>query len=335
MTRDVSVVVPAQNEQASIAALLDSLLAQTHPAAEIIVVDAGSVDRTAEIVREYHAAAVPVRLVSSGSAFPGIARNIGVATAASEYIALTDAGIRLDPRWLEKLCAALGEAARPDVVFGSYQPVTPSFFSQCAATAYVPARSAEKGEEIRGPSIASCLLRKSLFHATGGFPPYRAAEDLMFLEQIRREPWSIAYAPEAIAHWELAAGWRSTYRRFALYSYHNLIAGRGRYWHYGAARFYVLAAPFLILGCVNGTAWFLVPLLGGCARIGVALWRKRNEHWGAACNPLRWMVVGMILMLLDAATLSGALRWTRDRLLGRLRRQDATNGELSRQGKPA
>lgn len=332
MSVKVSVVVPARDEQASIAGLLDSLLEQTRPAAEIVVVDAGSVDRTAEIVRGYSPALVPIRLVALGPAFPGIARNAGVAAAVSEHIAFTDAGIQLDRRWLERLCAPLREASDagvrpPDIVFGSYEPVTSSFFAQCAATAYVPARSEEKGKEIRGPFIASCLMRKAVLEAAGGFPPYRAAEDLMFLDKIRDRDWIVAYAPHAIARWEMAAGWRSTFRRFRLYSYHNLVAGRGRYWHRGVARWYALAAPFAILAGVVGTAWLAVPLAGAGARVAVIIWRKRKENWGSPFNPLRWIGVGLVLMTLDAATLWGALWWAGDKLRGRLPRPIRNAGE--------
>lgn len=340
MTVNVSVVVPAKNEEASIAALLDSLLRQSRPAREIIVVDAGSVDRTAQIVREYRSAAIPVRLIAIGPAFPGIARNVGVEAAASEYIAFTDAGIQLGEHWLEKLCAALDQdrnsiAPHFDVVFGSYEPVISTFLDQCTATAYVPARSEEPGKEIRGPVIASCLIRRSVIDAAGGFTPYRAAEDLIFFERIRRREWSVAYAPAAVAHWEMASGWTSTYRRFTLYSYHNLIAGRARYWHHGVARFYALAVPFLILGCVNRSAWLAVPLFGACGRVVLTLWRKRKEHWGAAFNPLRWITVGVVLLLLDAATFSGAAGWAWDRLRGRLPGPLQANSEKSHEATPA
>jgi hypothetical protein len=66
--------------------------------------------------------------------------NAGAKEAASEYIAFTDAGIRLDPYWLESLCAAFNPAPgaiapRPDIVFGSYEPILSKFFHRCAATA--------------------------------------------------------------------------------------------------------------------------------------------------------------------------------------------------------
>src|SRR5579872_609411 len=126
----VSVVIPARNEERTIGALLDSLLRQTHPAAEIIVVDAGSADRTAQIVREYQEKTI--RLISIAPAFPGTARNAGVERAMSDDIAFTDAGIQLDPQWLERLCAARQQVPDSDVIFGSYQPLTPTFFARCA-----------------------------------------------------------------------------------------------------------------------------------------------------------------------------------------------------------
>jgi hypothetical protein len=48
-------------------------------------------------------------------------------------------------------------------------------------------------------------MRRSIVGAAGGFPPYRASEDLIFLETIQQRRWSIAYAPAAVAHWGKAA----------------------------------------------------------------------------------------------------------------------------------
>ncbi|HER19734.1 MAG TPA: glycosyltransferase, partial [Chromatiales bacterium] len=56
----ISVVVPAYNAAAHIPRALDSVLGQTHPPAEIIVVDDGSTDATAEVVRSYGSAVASV-----------------------------------------------------------------------------------------------------------------------------------------------------------------------------------------------------------------------------------------------------------------------------------
>lgn len=318
MDAAVSVVIPVRNEERTIGRLLDSLLNQTRAAAEIIVVDADSEDRTAQIVSEYEQAAIPVRLIRSRLVFPGTGRNLGVQHAASEYVAFTDAGITLDACWLERLTFPLNQDPSVDVVFGSYHPVTSTFFTQCAATAYVPAKSNEQSGNFRGPSIASCLLRTCVFQAIDGFRPYRAAEDLIFIEELIQGGYNVTYAPAAIAHWELASGWLATYRRFTLYSYHNLVADRGRHWHYGVARFYILAFPFFLLSCLQSPLWLVVPASGFLARTFNAIWRKHNESWGGSFNPLRWVTVGFILLLLDAATLSGAIWWGLNKLLGRL-----------------
>ena len=314
-------MVPARDEQDTIRALLDSLLEQTWPAAEIIVVDAGSVDRTAQIVRDYGRAHA-VRLLTQGPAFPGTARNAGVDVAASEHIAFTDAGIQVDREWLERLCRPLfsnhDSAAPPGVVFGSYEPFTNSFFAQCAATAYVPARSTQEGKEIRGPFVASCLMRKDLFHAAGGFPPYRASEDLMFFDKIRDRRWTVAYAPEAIARWEMAAGWGGHFPPLpaVLLSQPDCRPGT------------VLAPRARALVCAGGAFGYsrlrppscMVggPYRGAGARIALTIWRKRKENWGSPLNPLRWMCVGLILILLDAAAFAGAVWWAADKIRGRL-----------------
>src|SRR5437870_4525817 len=67
----VSVIVPVRNEESSIRGVLDALLTQTLPAHEVIIADAGSVDGTKDIVREFIRAGHPVRLVEDADAFPG------------------------------------------------------------------------------------------------------------------------------------------------------------------------------------------------------------------------------------------------------------------------
>ena len=94
----VSVVIPAFNAELFIGETIDSVLAQTYPAYEVIVVDDGSSDRTRELVTERFG--TRVRLVVQENQGPSAARNAGAAAARGDYLAVIDA----DDIWLpEKL----------------------------------------------------------------------------------------------------------------------------------------------------------------------------------------------------------------------------------------
>jgi glycosyltransferase involved in cell wall biosynthesis len=306
----ISVVIPVRDEEQSICMLLDSLLAQTRQPDEVVIVDGGSKDGTTRIIESYIDRGFPIRLIATDHAYPGEARNLGVHHARHDIVAFTDAGIRLDPRWLEKLSEPLKQDSSVDVVYGTYEPVLNSFFTECAALTYVPAPANRNGCLIRGPSLASSLMRKSVWEAAGGFPPFRASEDLIFMEVVEQKGFKIAYAPEAVVYWQMPPGWNGTFRRFAVYSYHNLVAKRGHYWHRGVARQYLMALPFIALALFHHPLWWLVPVAGFLARVGWTLWRKRNGFAiPKPLQPRRWVMVGLILLLVDAATFIGAVTY--------------------------
>src|SRR6185503_17622164 len=164
----VSVVVPVRDEEASISELLDCLLTQTRPPDEIVITDGGSIDATPQIIEEYIHNGALVRLIRAGAALPGRGRNLGAAQASHEWLAFTDAGIRLENNWLEALVAKAQEDESIDVVYGSWQPVTDTFFKQCAAIAYVPPPTSHSGVVTRPRSIASTLLRRDAWRAVNG-----------------------------------------------------------------------------------------------------------------------------------------------------------------------
>lgn len=313
---EVSVIVPVRNEEATIAELLDSLRAQTLPPAEIIIVDGGSTDATLRTVEEHRVRGMPLKILRLERAFPGEGRNHGVAAAKHEVIAFTDAGVRLDSRWFEKLIGPMERDASVDVVYGHLEPVTDSFFKECAAMAYVPAHG-ETG--IRGPFIVSSLMKRTVWEAVGGFPPFRAAEDLIFMEAIERGNFRIAYAPEAVAYWQIPGDWAETFRRFSKYSRHNLIAERARYWHYGVARLYGVGAVFLALAIAHSLAWAVFPAVGLILRTIRIVYRKRCTFaFRDVFRPRRLLYVLGLLLLMDSATAWGVCVWLwRDRLLRR------------------
>lgn len=83
-----SVIIPAYNSAATIATAIDSVLAQTWPAHELIVVDDGSTDATAERIRAY---GERVRYVHQPNAGVSAARNHGIRVATGDWLAFLDA----------------------------------------------------------------------------------------------------------------------------------------------------------------------------------------------------------------------------------------------------
>jgi len=98
----VSVIIPAYNAETFIEKTLLSVLAQTYNHFEIIVVDDGSRDRTAEIVNTFAQADSRVILLQQSNAGVAAARNLGIAKSQGEYIAPIDADDIWYPQNLEK-----------------------------------------------------------------------------------------------------------------------------------------------------------------------------------------------------------------------------------------
>lgn len=303
----VSVVVPVRDEEASVPSLVEALKRQTYQPAEVVIVNGGSTDRTAEVVRQLTAGDERFRLLDAGAGTPGRNRNLGAEAAAHEWLAFTDAGARPVAAWLEELVKAAEEEAGAQVVYGNYEPVVGSFFERCAALAYPPPKARRPGGKMtRGPSTASLMMRREVWQELGGFPDLRAAEDLIFMGRVAAAGFRIAWAPGATVWWQMQPTLARTFRRFVLYSKHNVRAGRQWDWHYGVARQYAVAAVFVLLGIVHSPWWLVGLLLWLGARVFKSVWRRREGRgllW--ALNPAQLAGVAVILLTIDAATFVG------------------------------
>jgi glycosyltransferase involved in cell wall biosynthesis len=302
----ISLVVPVRDEAASIQTLVESIAGQTRQPDEILFVDGGSRDRTLELLRAARHTDGRIRIIEAAEASPGRGRNLGIEAARHEWIALTDAGIRLEPTWLERLA----EVARLDpslaVVYGNYEPLIASFFERCAALSYPPPKQLRPGGRMRGPSTASMLLRRSVWEKVGGFPDLRAAEDLIFMEDVRAAGFKEGWSPGATVWWQLQPGLGRTFRKFVIYSRHNVWAGRQWDWHYGVARKYILMLLFVLLAIVHSLWWLMLPLLITLARVAKNIWNRREGRgllW--LLNPAQLLGVTAILLTIDAATFIG------------------------------
>lgn len=312
----VSVVVPVRDEEPSIRELLDSLLTQSRPPDEIVITDGGSTDATPQIIEEYIHNGAPVRLIRAGAALPGRGRNLGAAQASHEWLAFTDAGNRLENDWLELLVAKAAADDSVDVVYGSYQPVTDTFFKQCAAIAYVPAPAPHDGIVARPRFIASTLLRRDAWRAVNGFPEeLRSAEDLIFMDRVENAGYHFVFEPRAQVHWDLRPTLWATFKRFVVYSRNNIRAGLFRQWqatilfkYYGVLA--ILLAAVLIFK--PSLVWFPIAawLLLLMARAAVAIRRNRSCYPASFLqNVMRGAMVMSLITVLDAAAIIGSIQW--------------------------
>lgn len=104
----VSVIIPAYNAAATVAATVDSVLGQTFSDFEIICVDDGSTDRTKAILSGYSAKYPDrMRLADQPNNGPAAARNHGARLSSGEYLAFLDADDIWMPNFLERTVAAL------------------------------------------------------------------------------------------------------------------------------------------------------------------------------------------------------------------------------------
>ena len=118
MSPRFSVVIPAFNAAATLARAIDSVRAQSWPAHEIIVVDDGSSDDTADIARRFGDA---VRLIRQRNGGVSVARNAGAAAATGDWLAFLDADDWYAPDRIQLHAAWIAEDATLDCLTGDYE----------------------------------------------------------------------------------------------------------------------------------------------------------------------------------------------------------------------
>ena len=164
----VSVVVPVLNGQETISGCLNSLLRMDYPQerCEIVVVDNGSTDKTAQIVKGFS-----VRHVREGRRGVSHARNRGIAESRGEVLAFLDADCVVSTRWLAELVRPLTEknasAAAGEIV--AYPPRT-------LAERYVARRKPNWQEWVLSARVPWFLLgntamHRGVFGQIGAFDP--------------------------------------------------------------------------------------------------------------------------------------------------------------------
>lgn len=169
----IGIVIPAYNAERWLGQALESVLAQSVQASDIVVIDDGSSDDTAAVAERF---GPPVRVVSQANAGIGAARNHGVALVKGELVGFLDADDLLATDSLACRAHALARHPDIDMVFGTVRRFSEMVDGEPTAT----------NEPQPGHLPAAMLIRRAALDRVGAFPTHtHVAEGLDWMLRAR------------------------------------------------------------------------------------------------------------------------------------------------------
>jgi peptidoglycan/xylan/chitin deacetylase (PgdA/CDA1 family)/GT2 family glycosyltransferase len=214
----VTVLVPAYNEATGIEATVRSIVASRHPV-EVIVVDDGSTDRTADIVASLRLPSV--RLIRQTNAGKAAALNTGLAAARTELVAMVDGDTVVEPDTIATLAAEFADPAVGAVSGNAKVGNRRGLLGRWQHIEYVIGFNLDR----RMYDVLACMptvpgavgaFRRSAVLAVGGVGEDTLAEDTDLTMALERAGWRVTYAERAVAWTEATATlgqlWKQRYR---------------------------------------------------------------------------------------------------------------------------
>ena len=323
----VSVVATVYNEGDSIRALMDSLLSQTRQPDEIVICDGGSADDTVALLGEYIGRLPGLRIVADSGANISQGRNRAITEAKGPVIACTDAGVRLDPNWLEQLVTPFEEGVRAgdrrvEAVGGFFVPEVSGLFQLAMAATVLP-NVKEIVPSRFLPSSRSVAYSKVLWQRVGGYPEWLDyCEDLVFDLRIvaEEEEPAFAWAPQAVAYFRPRSDLKSFWQQYFRYARGDGKADLWRMRHAVRYATYLILIPALLGHALWGqeARWlgWVGLMVGGIAYFSRPWWRLRLLARNLSLPELfrAAVLVPIIRLVGDAAKMVGypaGLLWRR------------------------
>jgi peptidoglycan-N-acetylglucosamine deacetylase len=204
----VTVLIPAYNEEAAIVDTVGAALASNYPDLEVIVVNDGSTDRTAELLEQNFGRDPRVRLLLQPNRGKPTALNHGLAEANGEITVSIDADTIVDPDAIPRLVRHFADP-KVGAVAGNVKVMNRNrWLTRWQALEYITSQNLEK----RAFDLLNCIpvvpgaagaWRTDLLRANGGFSGETVAEDTDLTLTIRRDGWKILYDEDAIGRTEV------------------------------------------------------------------------------------------------------------------------------------
>jgi cellulose synthase/poly-beta-1,6-N-acetylglucosamine synthase-like glycosyltransferase len=223
----VSIMVPAHNEAPSIQATLRSLLAIDYPNFEIVVIDDGSTDNTAETARAFEGQHGPAlcRVLTKPNGGKWSAHNFGLMHARGELILGVDADTTFEPNALMMMVRHMADPKVGAVAGNGIVRNLKGMITYCQALEYVYANAAfrlpqsDTGSILCVPGPIGLFRRSALDqvhakhgdlppghapgHFSGPYQHYSFAEDFDLSVALLSLGWRIVYEPRAVCHTEV------------------------------------------------------------------------------------------------------------------------------------
>lgn len=313
----VSLISTVKDASAHVEEFVGSVTAQTQVPDEVIVVDGGSTDGTPDLLRRAGGTAVTV--IEEPGANIARGRNVAIAAAAHDVIAVTDADCVLDAHWLERLLQPIEAGA--DVSMGFYLPIADGFLQECMAAVNLPLDASDVDPASFMPSARSLAFRRGSIEAAGGYPEWIAiGEDMWVNHRWRELGLDMRFAPDAVVRWRLRPTLRKTWMQY--FGYARGDAHAGMYPERHALRFAVYTG--LSVALTSRATWPKVLAAAGAASYAKTpvrrVWRRvpdaRERAAGTVVVPalMAWIdgakMAGYALGLIDRSTLGR--RYLRD-----------------------
>ncbi len=217
----VSVIIPAYNEEAGIAATVESLAASAYPDLEVVVVDDGSTDGTVRIVEALQTRIGHLVLVQQANSGKARALNAGIAAARGEILVLVDGDTVLEADTVTHLVAALADPGVGAVAGNTKVGNRGGLLGRWQHIEYVVGFNLDR----RLFDLTNCMqtipgaigaFRRTVLDSVGGIPTDTLAEDTDLTLMLGLAGWRVAYAGQARAWTEapdsLNSLWRQRYR---------------------------------------------------------------------------------------------------------------------------
>ena len=196
----VSVIIPAYNCEKTIGQCLKALAQQSYPSDsyEVIVVDDGSADNTAAVVKDY-----PVRYFHQNNQGPAAARNTGARRASGKIILFTDADCVPDADWISRMAKSFDP---PEImaVKGAYRTLQKPIVARFAQIEFEERfEMLKKAESIDMVDTYSAGFRRDVFIDMGGFDtsfPVANNEDTELTYRMAAKNYKMVFNPNAIVY---------------------------------------------------------------------------------------------------------------------------------------